>query len=92
MADQPLGALVLEYEQTLKRVCMGGDLNADDIDSAIHFLAQMRICGSSSFFGGRCCATQTTTSFLNWPWKAAPIFWLPSTPGISWMPSVSAFG
>jgi putative PIN family toxin of toxin-antitoxin system len=30
--------LVLEYEQTLKRVCMAGDLNASDIDSVIHFL------------------------------------------------------
>ena len=30
--------LVLEYEQTLKRVCTAGDLNAIDIDSVIHFL------------------------------------------------------
>jgi len=30
--------LVLEYEQTLKRVCMAGDLNASDIDSVIDFL------------------------------------------------------
>ena len=38
MADQPFGALVLEYEQTLKRVCTGGALSGDDIDSVIHFL------------------------------------------------------
>ncbi len=30
--------LVLEYEQTLKRVCMAGNLDASDIDSVIHFL------------------------------------------------------
>jgi predicted nucleic acid-binding protein len=30
--------LVLEYEQTLKRVCTGGDLNSDDVDSVIDFL------------------------------------------------------
>ncbi|HUE02590.1 MAG TPA: putative toxin-antitoxin system toxin component, PIN family [Bryobacteraceae bacterium] len=30
--------LVLEYEQTLKRVCIAGDLPASDIDSVIHFL------------------------------------------------------
>ena len=30
--------LVLEYEQTLKRVCTSGDLSAGDIDSVVHFL------------------------------------------------------
>jgi putative PIN family toxin of toxin-antitoxin system len=30
--------LVLEYEQTLKRVCTGGDLSGSDIDSVVHFL------------------------------------------------------
>jgi putative PIN family toxin of toxin-antitoxin system len=30
--------LVLEYEQTLKRVCTGGALSGDDIDSVLHFL------------------------------------------------------
>ena len=30
--------LVLEYEQTLKRVCTGGDLSGGDIDSVVHFL------------------------------------------------------
>ena len=30
--------LVLEYEQTLRRVCTGGDLTGSDIDSVIHFL------------------------------------------------------
>jgi len=30
--------LVLEYEQTLKRVCVGGDLSANDIDSVVQFL------------------------------------------------------
>ncbi len=30
--------LVLEYEQTLKRVCTGGDLNSDDVDSVIDYL------------------------------------------------------
>jgi predicted nucleic acid-binding protein len=38
MADQPLGALVFEYEQTLKRVCTGGDLSGSDIDDVMHFL------------------------------------------------------
>ena len=35
--------LVLEYEQTLKRVCTGGSLGDTDIDSVIHFL-----CASAS--------------------------------------------
>lgn len=30
--------LVLEYEQTLKRVCTGGALSGGDIDSVLHFL------------------------------------------------------
>lgn len=30
--------LVLEYEQTLKRVCGGGALSGADIDSVVHFL------------------------------------------------------
>ena len=30
--------LVVEYEQTLKRVCAGGALSDGDIDSVIHFL------------------------------------------------------
>jgi hypothetical protein len=30
--------LALEYEQTLKRVCAGGDLSSSDIDSVVHFL------------------------------------------------------
>jgi putative PIN family toxin of toxin-antitoxin system len=30
--------LVLEYEQTLKRVCTGGNLTGDDVDSIIDFL------------------------------------------------------
>jgi putative PIN family toxin of toxin-antitoxin system len=30
--------LVLEYEQTLKRVCRGSSLNDDDIDSILEFL------------------------------------------------------
>jgi len=30
--------LVLEYEQTLKRVCTGGSLSDSDIDSVVHFL------------------------------------------------------
>lgn len=30
--------LVLEYEQTLKRVCANGPLSASDVDSVIHFL------------------------------------------------------
>jgi putative PIN family toxin of toxin-antitoxin system len=30
--------LVFEYEQTLKRVCTGGDLSGGDIDSVVHFL------------------------------------------------------
>jgi putative PIN family toxin of toxin-antitoxin system len=30
--------LVLEYEQTLKRVCTGGPLSGSDIDDVLHFL------------------------------------------------------
>jgi predicted nucleic acid-binding protein len=30
--------LVLEYEQTLKRVCRGGSLTGSDIDSVVYFL------------------------------------------------------
>ncbi len=30
--------LVLEYEQTLKRVCAGGPLSGGDVDAVIHFL------------------------------------------------------
>src|ERR1039458_4198613 len=30
--------LVLEYEQTLKRVCTGGDLSGSDIDSVMQYL------------------------------------------------------
>src|SRR5205085_6414378 len=30
--------LVFEYEQTLKRVCVGGSLTGRDIDSVLHFL------------------------------------------------------
>ena len=30
--------LVLEYEQTLKRVCAGGPLTEDDVDSVVQFL------------------------------------------------------
>jgi putative PIN family toxin of toxin-antitoxin system len=30
--------LVLEYEQTLKRVCTSGDLSGSDIDDVVHFL------------------------------------------------------
>ena len=30
--------LVLEYEQTLKRVCMGGRLSGNDIESVVQFL------------------------------------------------------
>jgi putative PIN family toxin of toxin-antitoxin system len=30
--------LVLEYEQTLKRVCTGGSLNGSDIDDVLYFL------------------------------------------------------
>jgi predicted nucleic acid-binding protein len=30
--------LVLEYEQTLKRLCTGGDLSGSDIDSVMQYL------------------------------------------------------
>jgi putative PIN family toxin of toxin-antitoxin system len=30
--------LALEYEQTLKRVCTGGDMGGSDIDGVLHFL------------------------------------------------------
>ena len=30
--------LAFEYEQTLKRVCTGGDLSGSDIDDVMHFL------------------------------------------------------
>ena len=32
--------LVFEYEQTLKRVCTGGDLSGSDIDSGALFMRQ----------------------------------------------------
>jgi putative PIN family toxin of toxin-antitoxin system len=32
------GPPLLEYEQTLKRVCVAGDLNAGDIGGVLHFL------------------------------------------------------
>jgi len=44
--------LVLEYEQTLKRVCTGGDLNSDDVDSVIDFLCANANLRPISSFGG----------------------------------------
>ena len=35
MEGQPFGALVLEYEQTLKRICTGGSLSGNDIDGVL---------------------------------------------------------
>ena len=83
--------LVLEYAQTLKRVCMGGPLSGSDIDDVLRFLCANAKCASLSSFGGPFYPTQRTTSSWNWPWKAGPISCLPSTPGISWVPSASAF-
>jgi hypothetical protein len=83
--------LVLEYEQTLKRVCTGGSPGDGDIDEVLRFLCANAACVSSSSFGGPCYPTQKTTSPWNWPWKAGLISCLPSTPGISRAPSASAF-
>ena len=33
-----LSVPLVEYEQTLKRVCTGGDLSSSDIESVVHFL------------------------------------------------------
>ena len=38
MADQPSVPLVLEYEQTLKRVCAGGPVSGSEIDGVLRFL------------------------------------------------------
>jgi predicted nucleic acid-binding protein len=65
--------LVLEYEQTLKRVCTGESLSGSDIDDVLYSPAPRRICVTSSSFGARFCSTRRTTSCWNWPWKAGPI-------------------
>ena len=83
--------LVLEYEQTLKRVCTGGDLSGNDIDSVMQYLCANANLRDIFFLGGRSCPTQRMTSFWNWPWKAGRIFCLRSTPEISPAPSASAF-
>src|ERR1022692_4197079 len=50
--------LVLEYAQTLKRVCMGGPLSGSDIDDVLRFLCANAKCASSSSFGGPFYPTQ----------------------------------
>jgi len=65
--------LAFEYEQTLKRVCIGGALTGSDIDSVMHFLCANANLRPSSSFGGPFCPTRRTTSCWNWPWKAGRI-------------------
>jgi hypothetical protein len=83
--------LVLEYEQTLKRVCAGGPLGGGDIDDVLRFLCANANLRLIFFLWRPLLPDQRTTLSWNWPWKAGPISWLPSTPGISWVPSASAF-
>ena len=83
--------LVLEYEQTLKRVCTGGALSGGDIDSVLHFL-----CANANlrpiFFLWRPFLIDPKDDFvLELAVKAGPISCLPSTPEISWVLSASAF-
>jgi hypothetical protein len=83
--------LVLEYEQTRKRVCTSENLGHGDIDSVLEFLAPMGISVQFSFFFGRCCQIRRMTSSWNWQSKAGLIFSLHSTLETSWVPSASVF-
>src|SRR5665647_921349 len=83
--------VVLEYEQTLKRVCTGGALSGGDSIAFCTFFVPTRICALSSSSGGPSYPTQRMTSFWNWPWKAGPILCSPSIPEILWAPIDSAF-
>jgi len=85
--------LVLEYEQTLKRVCTGGSLSGGDVDSVLEFLCANANLRTIFFLWRPLLSYQTRrmTSSWNWLWKAAPISCLRSIPGISWGPSASAF-
>jgi hypothetical protein len=65
--------LVLEYEQTLKRVCTGGDLSSSDVDSVVHFLCANASLRPSSFFSGHSFPIPRMILFWNWPSKAGPI-------------------
>ena len=83
--------LVFEYEQALKRVCTGGDLSGSDIDSVVHFLCASANLRLIFFLWRPLLPDPRTTSSWNWPWKAGPISCSPLTPGISRVPSGSAF-
>ena len=80
--------LVLEYEQTLKHVCVGEALSGSDIDGILHFLCANANLRPIFFHYYR---TRRTTSSWNWPWRAGPITCLPSTPRTSRAPSALAF-
>ena len=84
--------LVLEHEQTLKRVCVAGDLNAGDIDGVLHFL-----CANPSlrliFFLWRPLLRDPNDHFvLELAVESRADFLITFNPGISWRPSASAFG
>jgi len=83
--------LVLEYEQTPKRVCAGESLSGSDIDGILQFL-----CANASlrpiFFLWRPLLPDPKDDFvLELAVESRPISCLPSTPGISRAPSASAF-
>src|SRR5260221_2792809 len=58
--------LILEYEQTLKRVCPAATLSGSDIDALMHFLAPMQICVSFSSFGGLSFPIRRMSLCWNW--------------------------
>src|ERR1035437_3444635 len=83
--------LVLEYEQTLKRVCTGGALSGGDIDSVLHFL-----CANANlrpiFFLWRPLLPDPKDDFvLELAVESRPILCSPSIPEILWAPIDSAF-
>ena len=65
--------LVLEYEQTLKRVCAGGSLTGSDIDSVVYFLCANANLRPIFCFGGPSSRTRRMTSCWNWLWRAGLI-------------------
>jgi predicted nucleic acid-binding protein len=83
--------LVLEYEQTLKRVCAGGILSSSDIDNVIHFLCANANLRPIFFLWRPFLPDPKDDLSWNWLWKAGPISWSPSTREISWVRSASAF-
>src|ERR1035437_8860968 len=83
--------LVLEYEQTLKRVCTGGALSGGDIDSVLHFL-----CANANlrpiFFLWRPLLPDPKDDFvLELAVESRPILCSPSIPQILWAQNRPAF-